>query len=290
MKPAKYVVYLLTFVAQKRIIPIMNYPPTTSNTRAPVILPISAFEDNYIWLAYLHGHALVVDPGDVIPVLAALKQHNLTLNYILITHHHADHIGGVETLLEHWPQAKVYAPAKERYTFAHQAVIEADIIKLELLDWQLQVMELPGHTLGHIAYYGHDLVFCGDTLFGAGCGRLFEGTPKQLYDALQRLAALPDHTQVFCTHEYTQRNIAFALQFEPNNAALQTRAKETAKLRANHITTLPSSIGLEKASNPFLRCHSVEIQAHLGLATSNNINDETNLNVFTKLRQMRNHF
>lgn len=267
----------------------MNDTPITSNMSMPMITAIPAFEDNYIWLIRHQQHAIVVDPGDAEPVIETLHRQQLTLSHILITHHHADHIAGVDTLLTQWPNTQVYAPAKERYTFAHIAVSEDDDIHLSSYGLKLKVMELPGHTLGHIAYYGQSLVFCGDTLFGAGCGRLFEGTAEQLYQSLQRLADLPSDTQVYCTHEYTQRNIDFALQFEPNNQALIARAAQTAQIRAKNQPSLPSSIALELATNPFLRGFSQEIKLNLGFGLSE-LENTNALQVFTRLRQLRNTF
>ncbi len=267
----------------------MNDTSSTSNMSLPTITPISAFEDNYIWLIRHQQHAIVVDPGDAQPVIEILREQQLTLTHILVTHHHADHIGGVDALLARWPMVQVYAPAKERYSFAHIAVSEGDDIHLSPYGLQLKVMEIPGHTLGHIAYYGQSLLFCGDTLFGAGCGRLFEGTAEQLYHSLQRLASLPSDTQVFCTHEYTQRNIDFALQFEPNNQALIARAAQTAQIRKKNLASLPSTIALELATNPFLRGFNQEIKLNLGFGLAE-LENTNSLQVFTRLRQLRNTF
>lgn len=257
------------------------------------IIPIPAFKDNYIWLAHNGSHALIVDPGDAAPVIACLQQLNLTLTSILITHHHADHIGGVAALIAAYADITVYAPKLEQYAFQHINVAEPDTIELSELNLKLKVLDLPGHTLGHIAYYtdensnnspAHNYLFCGDTLFGAGCGRLFEGTPKQMLASLQKLAQLPLATQVYCTHEYTLHNINFALSLEPNNLALLQRQQATIALRQKQQASLPSTIGLELASNPFLRCNSLEIQASLGLKNA------SELQVFTAMREMRNHY
>jgi hydroxyacylglutathione hydrolase len=247
------------------------------------ILPIPAFQDNYIWLITNGSRAAVIDPGDAMPVLAYLKQNHLSLDAILITHHHADHIGGVAELLRHYP-ATVYAPSKEAYDFPHIAALEAQQIDLVSLNYRLSVMEVPGHTLGHVAYYGANSLFCGDTLFGAGCGRLFEGTPAQMFASLQKLAQLPKETAVYCTHEYTEHNLQFALTLEPNNQDLIERIKETKNIRAVGKPSLPSSIGLELKTNTFLRCNSKEIAEKTAL-----LNTEP-LAVFTAIRQMRNLF
>lgn len=252
------------------------------------IIPIPAFQDNYIWLLKHGAHAAVVDPGDSAPVIATLKDSSLTLDAILITHHHSDHIGGVAELLKLWPKANVYAPKREQYNFTHQAVGGNDFVRLETLNLNLTVMETPGHTLGHIVYYGAlfdtNMLFCGDTLFGAGCGRLFEGTPEQMYRSLQRLAKLPENTAVYCTHEYTEHNLRFARSLDPGNAALATRQVDAAATRLAGKPTLPSNIGLELETNPFLRCHTAAIQLASG------VNDTNSLAVFAAIREMRNHY
>lgn len=265
---------------------------STENVTLPHMMidisPIPAFQDNYIWLISNGTHAVVVDPGDAAPVMDYLQQHRLSLDTILITHHHADHIGGVSTLLNHFP-AKVYAPKKEHYEFPHQAVIDQQQVKLANLGLTLQVLEVPGHTLGHVAYYGANSLFCGDTLFGAGCGRLFEGTPEQMFTSLQKIAAMPKETNVYCAHEYTLHNLNFAYSVEPHNTDLINRIEATKALRENEIPSLPSSINLELATNPFLRCHSPEISKNLGLANTASSQAEL-IQVFTLLRQMRNQF
>jgi hydroxyacylglutathione hydrolase len=252
------------------------------------IIPIPAFQDNYIWLLKRGTHAALVDPGDAVPVIATLKSLSLTLDAILITHHHSDHIGGVAELLQRWPEANVYAPKREQYNFPHQAVAESDAVHLETLSLDLSVMETPGHTLGHVVYYGAlfntNVLFCGDTLFGAGCGRLFEGTPEQMYRSLQRLAKLPKNTAVYCTHEYTEHNVRFARSLDPGNAALAARQVDAAALRLAGKPTLPSNIGLELETNPFLRCHTPALQ----LASS--VNNTNPLTVFAAIREMRNHY
>lgn len=247
------------------------------------ILPIPAFQDNYIWLLRNGNHAAVVDPGDAAPVISALEHLSLKLDAILITHHHSDHTGGVADLLQRWP-AKVYAPKREQYSFPHQAVEENSIVHLEALNLDLTVMEVPGHTLGHVAYYGANYLFCGDTLFGAGCGRLFEGTPEQMYNSLQRLAKLPENTAVYCTHEYTEHNLSFARTLDPDNSALSTRQAEAAATRLAGKPTLPSSIDLELETNPFLRCETQAIRLASGVKSANPVE------VFAAIREIRNHY
>jgi len=247
------------------------------------IFPIPAFQDNYIWMLSQDGHATVVDPGDATPVLITLKKNNLTLDSILITHHHSDHIGGVQPLYDQY-QCQIFAPANNAYHFPNQSVHDGDIILLKHLNIDLQVIEVPGHTLDHIAYYGTNSLFCGDTLFSAGCGRLFEGSPQQMYDSLKKLASLPADTGVYCTHEYTQHNIKFAMQFDPENQDLIAYSNKVNALRLSGKPSLPSSIDTEKKINPFLRCDSDAIKHKLGMENMQP------LDVFSKLRMMRNHY
>jgi hydroxyacylglutathione hydrolase len=227
------------------------------------LIPIPAFNDNYIWMLHDAHQALVVDPGDAQPVLKALAQHRLTLGAILVTHHHGDHTGGVDELRQA-TGAKVFGPMHEPMPEPLQRLQGGDF--LDLLGLRFQVMDVPGHTAGHIAYFAEvpgdaPVLFCGDTLFSAGCGRLFEGTPAQMLTSLTRLAGLPDATRVCCAHEYTLSSLRFALAVEPDNAdtlAYQIRAQQ---LRAAELPTLPSHIGLEKAVNPFLRSHLTSVSS-----------------------------
>ena len=217
------------------------------------ISALPAFTDNYIWLLQDHRtqRCVVVDPGDAAPVLAWLDAHpGWVLSDILITHHHHDHVGGVERLKQ-LSGATVYGPASENIPARDVALKDNDSVSV--LGWDFDVYAVTGHTLGHIAYYHHGLLFCGDTLFAAGCGRLFEGTPEQMHHSLSRLAALPEDTLVYCTHEYTLSNLKFAAAVEPGNADIAARLEKVTRQRQNGVMTLPSTLALEKLTNPFLR-------------------------------------
>lgn len=217
------------------------------------ISALPAFTDNYIWLLQDHQtqRCAVVDPGDAAPVQAWLDAHpGWVLSDILITHHHHDHVGGVERL-KAATGAKVYGPASERIPARDVALKDNDSVSV--LGWDFDVYAVPGHTLGHIAYYHHGLLFCGDTMFAAGCGRLFEGTPEQMYHSLSRLAALPEDTLVYCTHEYTLSNLKFAAAVEPGNPHTAARLEKVIQQRQNGVMTVPSTLALEKLTNPFLR-------------------------------------
>ncbi|QNK01600.1 hydroxyacylglutathione hydrolase [Dyella telluris] len=220
------------------------------------VVPLPALADNYIWL--LHddaGNAIVVDPGDAAPVEAALTQRHLQLRAILLTHHHNDHIGGVNALLSK-REVPVYAPHDARIATATQRVSDGDVVALNLPAARFDVIAVPGHTTTHIAYTGEGVLLCGDTLFSMGCGRLFEGTPAQMLASLDRLASLPGNTLVCCAHEYTAANGRFAQTIEPDNASLSARRQEVDALRAHHKPSLPVALFIEQATNPFLRTDS----------------------------------
>ena len=253
------------------------------------LLPLPAFDDNYIWMLHDGRQALVVDPGDEAPVLQALQTHGLQLTAILVTHHHVDHTGGVEELRTA-TGALVYGPAGEEMPEPLQRMGEGDTLDVLGLRWT--VLDVPGHTAGHIAWYcadcdGQPLLFCGDTLFSGGCGRLFEGTPAQMLASLDRLAALPGSTRVCCAHEYTLGNLRFALAVEPGNAALQQYARHCETLRAQQQPTLPSNIALECDINPFLRSRQPAVRASVRARAPAAADDTA---VFAALREWKNQF
>ncbi len=251
------------------------------------IQALRAFEDNYIWLLRDGHRIVVVDPGDEAPVLDYLAKENARLAAILLTHHHGDHTGGVAGLLARHP-VPVFGPAGESIAGVSVPLREGDQVALPGFQERFQAIDVPGHTRGHIAYYGHGLLFCGDTLFGCGCGRLFEGTAEQMWNSLCKLAALPGGTRVYCAHEYTQSNIRFALAVEPGNAALQMRAERVAQLRSSGQATVPFTLAEELQTNPFLR----SVQA--GVAASAERHSGARLSspaeVFAVLREWKNDF
>lgn len=253
---------------------------------------LPAFTDNYLWLLQDSARQLcaVVDPGDAAPVLQWLNAHpGWKLTDILVTHYHPDHIGGVAELKAN-TGARVLGPALENIPQRDIALEDNQQVEVLGLNWK--IMHVPGHTLGHIAYYHADplspLLLCGDTLFAAGCGRLFEGTPQQMYHSLSRLAALPDATLVYCTHEYTLSNLRFACAVEPENEAVVERFAEVTRLRENDQISLPSTIALEKATNPFLRSESPAVaKIAAERSASNNLSPEA---VFTAIRSWKDQF
>jgi hydroxyacylglutathione hydrolase len=216
---------------------------------------VPAFEDNYIWLLRRDGGNAVVavDPGDPEPVLEVLRQRRLSLAGLLITHRHSDHTGGIRELARQYGMP-VYGPARENIGGLTHRVAEGDGVEFPQLQASFRVMDVPGHTLGHVAYFGHGCLFCGDTLFTGGCGRLFEGTPGQMHDSLSRIAALPEPALVYCAHEYTEANLRFAKIVEPDNPALLERIAATQQARRAGLPTVPALLSLEKQTNPFLRC------------------------------------
>lgn len=251
------------------------------------ISPISAFRDNYIWAIHTSTHAAVIDPGDAGPVLAFLQKNRLQLSAILITHHHHDHIDGIAALLERY-SVPVYAPAAEVIPYKSSALQEGNTIELKALALSLRILEVSGHTAAHIAYYAESMLFCGDTLFGCGCGRLFEGTAAQMLASLTKLAQLPGDTRVYCAHEYTLSNIAFALTVEPNNSDLLARAVSDRDRIAHGEPTLPSTIALEQATNPFLRCHLPHVRHYAQQVSDHPL--PTTTEVFSILRTLKNNF
>jgi hydroxyacylglutathione hydrolase len=217
------------------------------------IVPLPALKDNYIWTLRAGAAAAVVDPGEARPVKEYLARERLALVAVLATHHHPDHTGGIAELVASAP-VPVYGPRGEPIPALTHPLAEGDEVSLAGLGVKLSVLDIPGHTRAHVAYYGAGALFCGDTLFACGCGRLFEGTAEQMVRSLGKLAALPDSTRVYCGHEYTLANIAFARKVDPENPALAAREERAKRLRAEGRPTLPSTLGEERATNPFLRC------------------------------------
>ena len=248
---------------------------------------LTAFEDNYIWaLVDDEGNAVIVDPGDAAPVLAASGL-GLWPAGVLLTHHHPDHCGGVAALRERWPTLPVYAPEDARIPEATERVGEGSRFKLN--NWDFTVLAVPGHTLSHIAFHGAEgHLFCGDTLFSLGCGRLFEGTPTQMLGSLERLAALPGGTAVCCGHEYTLANAAFARAVDPANDALRRRTEEAQAMRIAGRPTLPSALATELATNPFLRVEAPAI--HAAVATRLGREPADRVETFAELRRWKDGF
>ncbi|WP_019140597.1 hydroxyacylglutathione hydrolase [Noviherbaspirillum massiliense] len=253
------------------------------------VLAVPAFEDNYLWLIHDGRHAAAVDPGDADPILAALDAHKLSLTAILLTHHHADHVGGVPALLKRF-NVPVYGPRDEPIPAVTEKLTEGDTLSLSEPGLSLSVINVPGHTRGHIAYFAREQgwLFCGDTLFAGGCGRLFEGTPEQMVGSLEKLANLPDATQVYCAHEYTLSNLRFAHEVEPGNTALSQRIETEKAKRARGEPTVPSSIGLEKMTNPFLRYREPGIMDRL--TSLGKLSQREPISSFAALRQWKNSY
>ncbi|WP_299806780.1 hydroxyacylglutathione hydrolase [uncultured Shewanella sp.] len=255
------------------------------------ITPLSAFNDNYIWVfqSQQNSGVYVVDPGDGQVVIDYLNQTEQPLLGILITHHHHDHTGGIEQLIcQFGEHIAVYGPQSENIIGVNHPIATSGDITLTNAGVNAKIIQLPGHTLGHIAYLIEDVLFCGDTLFSAGCGRLFEGSAEQMYQSLSELSQLPDNTKVCCAHEYTLANLAFANTVEPNNATLIDYTQKAHALRAQSKPTLPSSIGQEKAINPFLRSDSEEIWQSLSIQFQQPIDNP--LQSFSLLRQWKDNF
>jgi hydroxyacylglutathione hydrolase len=248
---------------------------------------VPAFKDNYIWVLEDGRHAVAVDPGDARPVQDFLRKTGLELTAVLATHHHADHVGGLPELASEW-KCPTFGPAREVAASLDRRLAEGDRFEVPGLGIELGTLDIPGHTAGHIALFGPDALFCGDTLFAAGCGRLFEGTPSQMLASLTKLARLPGTTRVYCGHEYTVANIRFARAVEPGNAALAEREKREAAKRARDEPTLPSTVADELATNPFLRCEVPEVVAAAERHAGRKLPTATE--VFAEIREWKNSF
>jgi hydroxyacylglutathione hydrolase len=252
------------------------------------VLHVRAFEDNYIWLvAGGVQRVAIVDPGDAAPVLARLEAANLAPSAVLCTHHHSDHVGGIEEILRRY-DVPVYGPAREHIPGITHRLREGDRVRVPDTDLSFDVLDVPGHTAGHIAYYGHNLLFCGDTMFSAGCGRLFEGTPEQLLQSLTRLAALPENTAVYCAHEYTATGLRFSATVEPDNQDVPPRREWVSARLAKGVPTLPSSIGVERRINMFLRTDVPAVRRAVETRCGHSLS--TNVNVFAEMRRWRDGF
>ena len=248
---------------------------------------VPAFKDNYIWMLESGGRAVAVDPGDAAPVERFLEERAFSLAAVLATHHHMDHVGGLQALARHW-KCPAFGPAREVVAGLDYRLGEGDRIRVPGIDVDLETFDIPGHTAGHIALFGAGAVFCGDTLFACGCGRLFEGTPAQMVESLDKLTRLPGETRVYCGHEYTLANIRFAEAVEPGNRALAARrAREGAK-RERGEPTLPSTVAEERATNPFLRCDQPEIIASAERRAGRRLAGR--VEVFATLRDWKNTF
>jgi hydroxyacylglutathione hydrolase len=249
------------------------------------LICVPAFNDNYIWLlATPQGQCIIVDPGECNPVLQKLAERHLTPQAILLTHHHNDHVGGVRGIIEQFPQTQVYGPQETASKGSRIILKNTGIIKIADID--LTFWQTPGHTAGHISYYCQPYLFSGDTLFSAGCGRLFEGTAEQMYQSLQQFAALPDDTLLCCAHEYTLANLQFAESILPNDLNIINQKKIVLQMREKGCSSLPSTLGLERKINLFLRCDDIDLKRKI----PENIQNTNPSSIFAYLRQMKDSF
>lgn len=249
------------------------------------LISIPALQDNYIWLLdNQEGHCIIVDPGEAAPVLAALQRRQLIPDAILLTHHHHDHVGGVKQLVAQYPSLVIYGPQETADKGATQIVKDGDLLAIN--GWEFSVFAVPGHTLGHVAYYSAPYLFCGDTMFSAGCGRLFEGTPEQMYQSFQRISQLPDETLICCAHEYTLSNLKFSRAILPQDRLIETYQQQVEAIRAKQQPSVPTTLQLERKINLFLRCHDTDLQKKLGF----NSPPEKLHSVFSELRLRKDNF
>lgn len=259
------------------------------NTQDHLIVPISALKDNYIWMLLNEktSAAWIVDPGEASPVFEYLKQHHINLHGIFVTHHHWDHTNGIADLIQTYP-IQVIGSIDSCCPHISKRVANDEILTLEAWLPKIRALSIPGHTLDHTAYAIGKALFTGDTLFGAGCGRLFEGSPEQMYQSLQKLANLPEDTQIYCGHEYTLANLRFAAVVEPQNEAISQRIEKTQVLRDKNCPSLPSLLSEEKQTNPFLRSHVLAVQEQVSAQFQRKMTDP--IEVFAALRQWKNVF
>lgn len=249
------------------------------------LIQIPALNDNYIWiLSDDHQQCIIVDPSESEPVLEILAQKKLIPIAILLTHHHDDHTGGVKGILNEFKHLTVFGPQETKVKGATDLVSHGDNIKIG--DFNFQIFALPGHTLGHIGFYQPPYLFCGDTLFSAGCGRIFEGTPEQMYQSLQHIAALPDDTLICCAHEYTQSNLKFAHHIWPENSQISQYQEEVDVKRSKNEPTVPTTLKIERKINLFLQCDNAELQKKININQTN----PSLRAVFTVLRQLKDQY
>jgi hydroxyacylglutathione hydrolase len=252
------------------------------------IQSIPSRTDNYIWLIKAGNQAIAVDPGEAIPVIERLQNQSITLRAIFITHHHHDHVDGIAELLTHYPSCEVYGPQITLPEVPQlRPLHDQDVIRLPDLDLKFTIWHTPGHTQEHIVFHGHDALFCGDTLFSGGCGRLFTGTTEQMHNSLQRLAGLPEKTRVYPAHEYTYNNLNYCWQVEPDNISTISRIKEVSKLQQQGCPTLPSTIAIEKKTNVFLRTNSPSVAAYAQKLSDQYLENE--IQIFAILREKKNN-
>ncbi|TDR18521.1 hydroxyacylglutathione hydrolase [Marinicella litoralis] len=251
------------------------------------IHPIKAFEDNYIWVLHNNSEAIVVDPGESAQVTRYLSDNQLTLSTVLITHHHYDHINGVEKLIADWG-CEVYGPLDDRITFKHHVLEQGDNLAVKSMQIDFEVLATPGHTKSHICFYNNQWLFCGDTLFSIGCGRMFEGTAAEYVESLNKIKSLIPSTEVYCTHEYTLSNLKFALFIEPNNQGLLDYQQKINSMRKQNKASLPTRLETQLQLNPFLRTNDKNIQKIVSRRLNTTINNE--LTCFAELRKLKDSY